>query len=137
MRAKAKINMCQNLVFILSCSIFSLEKVRRGLGDAARDLANSLLQNVVDTYRKENESICAAFEEIERIALNAPKSTKEMIELGEYMLHVKNKRMLQLNVSMIQIFRVFKHSSLCKLPQYSDLHVGLIPRLPLLTNFLE
>ena len=72
------------------------EKVRRGLGDAARDLANSLLQNVVDTYRKENESICAAFEEIERIALNAPKSTKEMIELGEYMLHVKNKRMLQL-----------------------------------------
>ena len=43
-------------------------------------------------------SICAAFEEIERIALNAPKSTKEMIELGEYMLHVKNKRMLQLTV---------------------------------------
>ena len=77
------------------------EKVRRGLGDAARDLANSLLQNVVDTYRKENESICAAFEEIERIALNAPKSTKEMIELGEYMLHVKNKRMLQLNVRAI------------------------------------
>ena len=31
------------------------EKVRKGLGDAARDLANSLLQNVVDTYRKENE----------------------------------------------------------------------------------
>ena len=31
------------------------EKVRRGLGDATRDLANSLLQNVVDTYRKENE----------------------------------------------------------------------------------
>ncbi len=34
------------------------EKVRRGLGDAARDLANSLLQNVVDTYRKENERCC-------------------------------------------------------------------------------
>ena len=60
-----------------------------------------MLQNVVDTYRKENESICAAFEEIERIALNAPKSTKEMIELGEYMLHVKNKRMLQLTVNYI------------------------------------
>ena len=72
------------------------EKLRKGLGDAARDLANTLLQNVVDTYRKENETICAAFEEIERVALNAPKSTKEMIELGEYMLHVKNKRMLEL-----------------------------------------
>ena len=47
-------------------------------------------------FRKENETICAAFEEIERVALNAPKSTKEMIELGEYMLHVKNKKMLQL-----------------------------------------
>ena len=77
------------------------EKIRRGMGNCARDLANSLLQNVVDTYRKENESICAAFEEIERIALNAPKSTKEMIELGEYMLHVKNKRMLQLTVKYI------------------------------------
>ena len=72
------------------------EKLRKGLGDAARDLANTLLQNVVDTYRKEDETICAAFEEIERVALNAPKSTKEMIELGEYMLHVKNKRMLEL-----------------------------------------
>ncbi len=77
------------------------EKIRRGMGNCARDLANSLLQNVVDTYRKENESICAAFEEIERIALNAPKSTKEMIELGEYMLHVKNKRMLQLTVNYL------------------------------------
>ena len=75
-----------------------------GMGNCARDLANSLLQNVVDTYRKENESICAAFEEIERIALNAPKSTKEMIELGEYMLHVKNKRMLQLTVKYIIYF---------------------------------
>ena len=80
------------------------EKIRRGMGNCARDLANSLLQNVVDTYRKENESICAAFEEIERIALNAPKSTKEMIELGEYMLHVKNKRMLQLTVKYIILF---------------------------------
>ena len=79
------------------------EKIRRGMGNAARDLANSLLQNVVDTYRKENESICAAFEEIERIALNAPKSTKEMIELGEYMLHVKNKRMLQLTVCFCKL----------------------------------
>ena len=50
----------------------------------------------MDTYRKENETICTAFEEIERVALNAPKSTKEMIELGEYMLNVKNKKMLQL-----------------------------------------
>ena len=32
------------------------EKVRKGLGNVARDLANSLLQNVVDTYRKENEA---------------------------------------------------------------------------------
>ena len=44
-------------------------------------------------------SICEAFKEINRIAITAPLSTKEMIELGEYMLHVKNKRMVQLNVS--------------------------------------
>ena len=43
-------------------------------------------------------SICAAFEEIERVALKPPQSTKEMIELGEYMLHVKNKKMIQLSV---------------------------------------
>jgi len=67
------------------------------LGDAARKLSNMLLENVVDTYRKENARICDEFERIERVALNAPKSTKEMIELGEFMLNVKNKQMVKLN----------------------------------------
>ena len=50
-------------------------------------------------------SICEAFQEINRIAITAPLSTKEMIELGEYMLHVKNKRMVQLNVSIKLILK--------------------------------
>lgn len=62
----------------------------------ARKLSNLLLKNVVDTYRRENLKICSAFEEIEKVALNAPKSTKDMIDLGEYMLNVKNKKMLTL-----------------------------------------
>ena len=37
------------LFFRLDC-----EKVRKGLGDSARELSNTLLKNVVDTYRKEN-----------------------------------------------------------------------------------
>ena len=41
---------CNVSGFRLDC-----EKVRKGLGNTARDLANSLLQNIVDTYRKENE----------------------------------------------------------------------------------
>ena len=60
-------------------------------------------------------SICAAFEEIERIALNAPKSTKEMIELGEYMLHVKNKRMLQLTVKIPNFSNPFQKSDIFSL----------------------
>ncbi len=72
------------------------EQLRRGLGDAARALSNLLLRNVVDTYRKENARICEAFREIERVALDAPKSTKEMIELGEFMLSVKNRKMVTL-----------------------------------------
>ena len=44
-------------------------------------------------------SICQEFEKIEGVALKPPKSTKEMIELGEYMLKVKNKKMIQLDVS--------------------------------------
>ncbi len=51
---------------------------------------------MVDTYRKENSRICQEFENIERVALNAPKSTKEMIELGEFMLNVKNHQMVAL-----------------------------------------
>ncbi len=72
------------------------ESVRRGLGDAARKLSNLLLQNVVDTYRRENSRICTEFEKIERVALNAPRSTREMIELGEFMLSVKNHQMVEL-----------------------------------------
>jgi len=47
-------------------------------------------------------SICASFEEIERAALKPPQSTKEMIELGEYMLHVKNKQMILLSVRQLK-----------------------------------
>ena len=72
--------------------------MRRSLADVARKLSNLLLKNVVDTYRKENEHICKSFQEIEKVALNAPKSTKDMIDLGEFMLNVKNKKMLTLEV---------------------------------------
>ena len=47
----------------------------------------------VDLFR-----ICREFQNIEQIALSAPKSTKEMIELGEFMLTVKNKKMVKLEV---------------------------------------
>ena len=43
--------------------------------------------------------ICQEFESIEQVALNAPTSTKAMIELGEFMLNVKNKKIVDLNVS--------------------------------------
>lgn len=46
--------------------------------------------------------ICRSFEEIKYIALKPPKSTKEMIELGEYMLTVKNKKMISLEVNINQ-----------------------------------
>ena len=47
---KMTCNNFTSFVYRLDC-----EKVRKGLGNTARDLANSLLQNIVDTYRKENE----------------------------------------------------------------------------------
>ena len=34
----------------------------QGLGDVSRKLSNTLLKNVVDTYRGENQAICTAFE---------------------------------------------------------------------------
>ena len=58
--------------------------------------------------------ICKSFQEIERIAVTAPLSTKEMIELGEYMLHVKNKRMIQLNVRQHFKFPNLEHYYSCR-----------------------
>ena len=49
-------------------------------------------------FRRENDRICREFQKIERVALRAPASTREMIELGEYMLDVKNHQMVALNV---------------------------------------
>lgn len=45
------------------------EKLRKGLGDVSRKLSNTLLKNVVDTYRAENQSICKAFQDIESKAM--------------------------------------------------------------------
>ncbi|CAB4066117.1 DNAH [Lepeophtheirus salmonis] len=72
------------------------ENLRKSLGQAARKLSNLLLKNVVDTYREENQVICKTFEKIEKVALQSPQSTKEMIEFGEFMLNVKNKKMIDL-----------------------------------------
>ena len=43
--------MCCNGVDRLDC-----EKLRKALGDASRKLSNTLLKNVVDTYRGENQA---------------------------------------------------------------------------------
>ena len=53
------------------------ESVRRGLGDAARKLSNMLLQNVVDTYRKENSRICQVTSGMELITCNATKCKQD------------------------------------------------------------
>ena len=53
----------------LFCSFFKASLFRKGLGDVSRKLSNTLLKNVVDTYRAENQSICKAFENIESKAM--------------------------------------------------------------------
>ena len=48
------------------CKTISILKINQvhlqGLGDVSRKLSNTLLKNVVDTYRGENQAICTAFE---------------------------------------------------------------------------
>lgn len=72
-----------------NCAVVCQLRMVDGLKRKALEFVNDLIAGIISAHIKENESICAAFEEIKAKALKEPANAVELIEQGIYILHAK------------------------------------------------
>ncbi|KAJ8717801.1 hypothetical protein PYW07_005731 [Mythimna separata] len=72
-----------------NCATVRQLRMVDGLKRKAREFVNDLIGGIISAHLKENDSICAAFEEIKSKALKDPENAGELIEQGVYILQAK------------------------------------------------
>ncbi|XP_038668758.1 dynein heavy chain 12, axonemal [Scyliorhinus canicula] len=81
------------------------EDIKHGLSEKAKSFAEMLLDGLVAKHREENEAICHEFEYIVDKALNIPESTKEMLDVIDYVNEAKSKGVAALNERINELRR--------------------------------
>lgn len=89
-----------------NCAIVRQLRMVDGLKRKALEFVNDLIAGIISDHINENDSICAAFEEIKERALKEPTNAVELIEQGIYILHaktvlveaLKERIMVQINI---------------------------------------
>ncbi|XP_047030670.1 dynein axonemal heavy chain 12 [Helicoverpa zea] len=89
-----------------NCATVNQLRMVDGLKRKALEFVNDLIAGIISAHIRENESICAAFEEIKATALKEPANAVELIEQGVYILHaktvlveaLKERIMVQINI---------------------------------------
>ncbi|KAJ1520032.1 hypothetical protein ONE63_004262 [Megalurothrips usitatus] len=70
--------------------------VIKSLKECANDFVNTIVTDMVNDHKRENRSICAAFENIVELAQKVPRNTEELMESGEYMTYARTELMEEL-----------------------------------------
>ncbi|CAH1783738.1 unnamed protein product, partial [Owenia fusiformis] len=73
------------------------EDLKMGLANAARGLADILLNKVATNHRNENKEICEAFHTMKEKALKEPESSEELIEMTAFIENARTYGMIKLN----------------------------------------
>lgn len=73
------------------------EDLKRGLADAAKDLAHTLLTKVTDDHRAENKSIIQEFLIVESRALLPPEDSEELMSMVQFVEKARTTGMVKLN----------------------------------------
>ncbi|XP_026741703.1 dynein heavy chain 12, axonemal [Trichoplusia ni] len=89
-----------------NCAVVHQLRMVDGLKRKALEFVNDLIAGIISDHINENDSICAAFEEIKERALREPTNAVELIEQGIYILHaktvlveaLKERIMVQINI---------------------------------------
>lgn len=71
-------------------------KAIMGLRTIAQDYINEITAKIVQEHQKDCYRICDWFNGIKKRAFEAPKSTETLLANGEFMLQVKNKKMIEI-----------------------------------------
>lgn len=104
---------------IFDNAIVDQNKALIGLRTIAQDYVAEIVERIVDEHQEECQRICDWFGGVRKRALEAPKTTEALLDNGEFMLQMKNKKIaeveehilgnLQVNVS--RFIRIFQPNS--------------------------
>ncbi|CAF2905625.1 unnamed protein product [Rotaria sp. Silwood2] len=85
------------------------EQVKQGLVEAARKHRNTLVEKLVNDYRKECQSICAEYEAIKQRALAKPATTAELNDIIKYIDNAKGEKSLLLTQRIKEVQRQMEY----------------------------
>lgn len=98
----------QNQIF--DNAIVNQSKALIGLKTIAMDFINEIIDKMSENHKNDCQRICDWFANVQKRALEAPKSTETLLENGEFMLQMKNKKIaeirehIQKNLQVLYIF---------------------------------
>ncbi|XP_031627371.1 dynein heavy chain 12, axonemal [Contarinia nasturtii] len=84
----------QNKIFDIA--IVNQGKALIGLRTIAQDYINEIIDKIADDHKNDCQRICDWFANVQRRALEAPKSTETLLANGEFMLQMKNKKIAEI-----------------------------------------
>lgn len=133
-----KIRQILNKEFFDTAIIYQ-SQVNTDLNALANKLMTPLVTKLFESHTEENIAICNEFEIIKGKALKHPKSTEELVESGEYILHIKNtyieelKERIQKSLQMMGMLVELRELS----PMQLSLQIKVISWLQRLKIVLE
>lgn len=84
----------QNRIF--DNAIVNQTKALVGLKTIAQDFINEIIDRMTTDHKNDCQRICDWFANVQKRALEAPKSTETLLENGEFMLQMKNKKIAEI-----------------------------------------
>lgn len=84
----------QNQIF--DNAIVNQGKALIGLRTIAMDYINEIIDRMSNDHKSDCQRICDWFANVQRRALEAPKSTETLLDNGEFMLQMKNKKIAEI-----------------------------------------
>lgn len=128
----ARIDLIQSYINKLKCCVqrefFDMALLNQfeaiqSLRDLGEYLISCIMEQIVNYHIRMSENICSTFMEIDRRALDVPKSTEALLMSAEYMTHVKENLLQELLTKVEEYVRIggilieFKELSLDHLQQ--------------------
>lgn len=107
---------------IFDNAIIDQNKALIGLRTIAQDYVAEIVERIVDEHQQECQRICDWFGSVRKRALEAPKTTEALLDNGEFMLQMKNKKISEIQehilgnlqvdiINFAHFFGIFSRSS--------------------------
>lgn len=81
---------------IFDNGIVNQTKALVGLRTIAQDYFDEITEKIASAHRNDCQKICDWFANVQKRASEAPKSTETLLENGEFMIQMKNKKMAEI-----------------------------------------